>query len=134
RPGAASAHRYPRLETRASSLEAMMEVMRSDDGRSFRQALRSYAPPPLHAIYADVEGNIGYQTATLVAARSGDRLLPRIGWTGEDEWSMVPFEDLPSMLNPRTSFIINANHHGAGSCYPYRVGAGRGDAPRTRRL
>ncbi|PYV07563.1 MAG: hypothetical protein DMG07_28305 [Acidobacteria bacterium] len=121
------ARRYTLLETPASSLESMMEVMRSDDWRSFRQALRSYASPPLHAIYADVEGNIGYQTATLVAARSGDRLLPRIGWTGEDEWSMVPFEDLPSMFNPRASFIFTANHLAAGSWYPYRVGAGRGE-------
>ena len=134
KPGEVFALHYTLLWTPSSSLESMLDVMRAADWSSVRNALAGYAAPPLHMIYADVQGNIGYQTGTLVPVRTGDTRLPRKGWTGEDEWTMVPFEELPSMLNPRAGHIFTANHLAAGSWYPYLVGGGRGDGPRSLRL
>jgi penicillin amidase len=134
RPGEAYALRYTVLESDSASIGSVLDFMRAADWTAFRSALRPYVTPPFHLIYADTAGHISYQTGTLVAARTAERLTPRVGWTGEDEWSMVPFDDLPTMLDPRAGFITTANHLVAGSWYPYLVGAGRGDGPRSLRL
>jgi penicillin G amidase len=134
KPGEVYALHYTILWVPTSSLESMLNVMRAADWSSVRKALAGYAAPPLHMIYADVQGNIGYQTATLVPARMGDTRFPRKGWDGGDEWTMVPFEELPSMLNPSAGHVFTANHLAAGSWYPHLVGGGRGDGPRSLRL
>ena len=116
------------------SLGALLELMRATDWATFRQALSHYVGPPGHFIYADVEGNIGYQAATTTPKRRGDRTQPRTGWTGEDEWELLPFDELPSMLNPERNYIATANQLTAGSWYPYRVGSSIGGGPRSWRL
>ena len=81
-----------------------------------------------------MEGNIGYQAGTTTPKRRGDRTQPRTGWTGEDEWELLPFDELPSMLNPERNYIATANQLTAGSWYPYRVGSSIGGGPRSWRL
>ncbi|HEX4897285.1 MAG TPA: penicillin acylase family protein [Candidatus Limnocylindrales bacterium] len=95
------------------------------DFEGFREALAGYGSPSQNFVYADVEGNIGYQFPGLVPIRdgapTGDRI--RDGASGTDEWTgYIPFEDLPWQDNPPSGFIVTANNAAVDADYPYFVG------------
>ena len=66
-------------------------------------------------LYADVDGNIGYQMTGHVPIRArGEGLVPSPGWSGQYEWTAcVPFEELPHAFNPPDGLWANANQHPA---------------------
>ena len=67
--------------------------------------------PGQNFVYADRQGNIGYQMTGNVPIRSrGDGAVPVPG-TGEYEWTgYIPFDKLPSRFNPQDGFIVTANN------------------------
>ena len=89
----------------------------------FRQAARMLNVPAQNLLYADVQGNIGYQMPGMVPIRAkGDGTLPVPGWTGEYEWSgYIPFEELPYSFNPPKGYIVTANNAVVGEGYPYLI-------------
>ncbi|HNE05702.1 MAG TPA: penicillin acylase family protein, partial [Anaerolineales bacterium] len=74
-------------------------------------------------LYADVEGNIGYQMPGDIPIRkNGDGTLPVPGWTDEYEWEgFIPFEELPYALNPEEGYIVTANNQVNPWDYPYMI-------------
>lgn len=105
------------------TLRSVLNINLAQDWESFRTALREFDAPSQNMIYADVEGNIGYQTPGLIPIRQkGDGLLPVPGWTDAYEWSgYIPFDELPSSLNPPQGFIVTANNAIVGPEYPYSI-------------
>lgn len=89
----------------------------------FRQAARDFAVPAQNLVYADVEGNIGYQMPGKIPIRkNGDGLLPVPGWTDEYEWEgYIPFEELPYVFNPEKGYVVTANNAVVGEDYPYLI-------------
>jgi len=78
----------------------------------FRDASRLFEVPAQNLLYADVDGNIAYQSPGKLPIRAeglvGD--LPIPGWLSENDWQgFVPFEELPYMINPSSGYIITAN-------------------------
>jgi len=102
----------------------------------FREALRQWPAPAQNFVYADVEGNIGYQMAGLVPLRAkGQGLVPSPGWTGEYEWNgFVSFDELPSVLNPPTHYVATANNKIVDDDYAYFLGAEYLDGYRIQRI
>jgi penicillin amidase len=99
---------------------AVVSVDRAESWDAFRDALRGWDVPAQHFVYADVEGNIGYQLAGRIPIRAGDfdGLVPTIGWTDEHEWAgFLPFESLPHVLNPASGLIVAANHAAVPPAY-----------------
>lgn len=98
--------------------------------REFREALRNFEGPGQNFVYADVDGNIGYQATGLLPIRKGfcgDRLLD--GSSGQFEWQgYIPFDELPSVYNPESGIIATANQNPFPKNYPYAV-CGRFAAP-----
>ena len=94
--------------------------------REFRDALRLWDIPSQNFIYADVDGNIGYQTPGLIPIRkNGDGSLPSPGWTDDYEWTgFIPFDDLPSSYNPPKGYIVTANNPVTSRHYRYFLGDG----------
>ncbi len=90
----------------------LLALNRAGSWDEFRTALESWAAPPLNFVYADVDGNIGYQMAGRVPMRArGEGLVPAPGWDGAYEWTgFIPFQQLPTTLNPSTGFVATANH------------------------
>ncbi|OGN72995.1 MAG: peptidase S45 [Chloroflexi bacterium GWB2_49_20] len=78
----------------------------------FRAAARDFVVPAQNLVYADVEGNIGYQMPGYIPIRkAGDGRLPVPGWTGEYDWQgYIPFEELPFVFNPKSGYIVTANN------------------------
>jgi penicillin G amidase len=89
----------------------------------FRQAAAKFNVPAQNLLYADVQGNIGYQTPGSIPIRkNGDGRLPVPGWTDEYEWiGYIPFDQLPSVLNPPKGYIVTANNAVAGAGYPHLI-------------
>ncbi|HZP26503.1 MAG TPA: penicillin acylase family protein [Dehalococcoidia bacterium] len=97
---------------RAHQVAGLLKLMQASDWPEFRQAARHWPGATINFVYADVDGNIGYQMGGLVPLRGhGLGLLPAPGWSGEYDWQgFVPFEELPSVLNPREGWVANANN------------------------
>lgn len=104
--------------------------------KEFRDAMRRVWGPAQNAVYADVEGNIGYIMAARVPIRKkGHGEVPVPGDTDDYEWTgYIPFEQLPQALNPESGFIATANARVVGPTYkPYLTD--RWDEPyRTARI
>lgn len=77
----------------------------------FRRAFSQWYAPGQNVVYADVDGNIGYQATGKVPVRAaGDGSLPVSGADNAHEWtSYIPFEKLPSIYNPPSGIIATAN-------------------------
>ena len=92
--------------------QAMFGMDRAANWEEFRSALQYFDVPSQNFVYADTEGNIGYQMPGHVPVRSGNHtgLMPVPGWTDRFEWQgYLPFEYLPHVLNPGKGCIVTAN-------------------------
>lgn len=120
--GAFLALRWTALESGTVSA-AVLRLNRARTWDEFRDALRLWTVPAQNFVYADREGNIGYQLPGRIPIRAkGDGLLPVPGWTGEYEWvGEIPFGRLPSMFNPARGYIVTANNRIVPDDYPYLI-------------
>jgi penicillin G amidase len=112
------------------------DVDSAQNWEEFRKAFSQLDAPGQNVVYADVDGNIGYQTTGRVPIRAaGDGSLPVSGADDAHEWTgYIPFEKLPSIYNPASGVIGTANGRIAPDGYPYSISA-EWDAPwRTERI
>ena len=102
----------------------------------FRHAFSTFEAPGQNVVYADVDGNIGYQATGKVPIRaSGDGSLPEDGSKNTYEWTgYIPFEKLPSIYNPTSGIIATANGRVTPNKYPYSVSTGWEAPWRTERI
>jgi len=99
---------------------AIVALDRADDWEDFRAALRDWDVPAQHFVYADADGNIGYQLAGRIPIRAEgvDGLVPAVGWTDEHEWKgFLPFDLLPHVLNPASGVLVAANQAAVPPAY-----------------
>jgi penicillin amidase len=103
------------------TLNAFIGVDLAQNWDDFRAALSHYGTPSQNFVYADVDGNIGYQTPGRIPIRAkGDGQLPVPGWTGENDWiGYIPFDELPRSFNPAKGYIVTANNAVVGPNYKY---------------
>jgi len=96
---------------------------RARNWEEFREALRYWHAPSQNFVFADKQGNIGYQMPGNIPIRAkGQGLVPVPGWTGEYEWSgYIPFEELPFVHNPPQHYIVTANNKIVPDDYPYFI-------------
>ncbi len=119
------AFKWTALSEPSELFRAVAELDRAQTFNQFRGALRSFAVPAQNFVYADVDGNIGYQMPGRIPRRAkGDGQLPAPGWTGEYEWQdYIPYEELPFSYNPPAHYIVTANNRVVSDSYPYFISA-----------
>jgi penicillin G amidase len=102
-------------------MRSVLLINQAQNWDEFRYALSFWDVPSQNFVYADVEGNIGYQSPGRIPIRSkGDGSIPVPGWSGEYEWvGYIPFDELPRAYNPPEGYIVTANNAVVGSDYPY---------------
>ena len=117
-------------------INAILGLNRAGNFEEFRDALRYWDAPSQNLVYADVDGNIGYQTAGIIPIRKkGFGLVPVPGWTDDFEWvGTVPFDELPLVYNPEKGFIVTANNPVASRNYPYLLGTSFAYGFRAKRI
>ena len=106
------------------------------DWNSFIETTRHIAGPGQNAIYADVDGNIGFTIPARIPVRAnGNGALPVPGDTDEYEWKgYIPFEELPRVENPPDGIIATANARTVGPGYKYYLSDRQAGPYRTTRL
>lgn len=102
-------------------IESGIQINLATNWEEFRQALSLWDAPSQNFVYADLEGNIGYQTPGRIPIRAkGDGSFPVPGWTDEYEWvDFIAFNDLPRSFNPEQGYLATANNAVVGQEYPY---------------
>jgi penicillin G amidase len=94
----------------------------ANNWHEFREIMKRVWGPGQNAVYADVDGNIGYVMAARVPIRKkGHGEIPVPGDTDDYEWTgYIPFDQLPQALNPDSGLIVTANARVVGPNYkPY---------------
>jgi len=102
-------------------LESVYHLDKAGNWDEFRDALQYWDAPSQNIVYADKDGNIGYQSTGLIPIRKkGSGMVPVPGWTGDYDWTgNIPYKSLPSVLNPTTHFIATANNKVVSDNYSY---------------
>ncbi len=117
-------------------LQSVLLLDQASNWEDFREALSYWDVPSQNFVYADVEGNIGYQAPGRIPIRaSGNGSMPAPGWTGEYEWvDTIPFDDLPRAFNPEEGYVVTANNAVVGTDFPYFLGMDWAPGYRARRI
>ena len=99
------------------------DVDGAQNWQDFRKAFSQLDAPGQNVVYADVDGNIGYQTTGHIPIRAaGDGSLPVCGTDDSHEWTgYIPFDKLPSIYNPPSGVIATANGRITPDEYPYSI-------------
>jgi penicillin amidase len=109
--------------------DAIMGFDTAKDFTEFRAAAELFSVPAQNLLYADVDGHIGYQApgtipvraTALAGAKPG--AWPAPGWTSSYDWKgSVPFDQLPSVLDPAEGFIVAANQQVSREPLPFLTG------------
>jgi penicillin amidase len=98
-------------------------VNSAQNWEQFRAAFGRFNGPGQNVVYADVDGNIGYQATGRVPIRAaGDGSLPVSGADDAHEWTgYVPFEEMPTVYNPPSGIIATANGRVTTDEYKYNI-------------
>lgn len=74
-------------------------------------------------VFADTQGNIGYRLSGMVPIRPrANGWLPVDGTISANDWTgMVPFDQMPHLLNPPSGIIWTANNRIVPDTYQYYV-------------
>ncbi|MEK7408160.1 MAG: penicillin acylase family protein [Acidobacteriota bacterium] len=113
-----------------------LDLNRARDWQAFRAALSRFAGPPQNFVYADRDGNIGYQAAGRLPIRKSYRGdVPVDGSSGNYEWEgYIPFEELPGSYNPAAGLVVTANQNPFPTDYLYRVSGSFAPPYRSRQI
>jgi penicillin G amidase len=112
------------------------DVDASQNWEEFRKAFSSLDAPGQNVVYADVDGNIGYQATGRIPIRNaGDGGLPVSGADNAHEWTgYIPFDKLPTIYNPPSGVIATANGRIAPDGFPYSISSSWEAPWRTERI
>ncbi len=134
--GYAVAMRWTALQP-GTTADAIFVINKATNWSDFRDAARLFEVPAQNLVYADVDGHIGYQApGRIPIRRTGNGNWPVPGWDPAYEWAdaPIPFDALPSVLDPRDGYVITANQAIAKQNYPYYVSSSYDYGYRSQRI
>jgi penicillin amidase len=106
----------------SNEMRTIYLLNRARNWQEFRDAVKTFNSVSQNIVYADVDGNIGLQTAAGIPVRKGGGQLIVPGDTDEYDWTgIVPFEELPYSFNPESGFVSSANNKTVNDDYPYYI-------------
>ena len=102
---------------------SFLDVDSAQNWDEFRRAFSQLDEPGQNVVFADVDGNIGYQATGHVPIRAaGDGSVPVNGADNAHEWTgYIPFDKLPSIYNPPSGIIATANGRITPDDYKYSI-------------
>jgi len=116
-------------------IRAGIALGRAHDWNGFRAALRDWAVPVFNFVYADASGRVGYQCAGRVPLRGRVRRGYRDAQHPDDTWhGYVPFDGLPSVVDPPRGYVASANERVTPGDYPYPLHGAWGTGHRAQRI
>jgi penicillin amidase len=99
--------------------DALFAIDRANNWAELRAAATLFEVPAQNIVYADVDGNIGYQSPGKIPVRGkGDGRWPAPGWDPAYDWKgYIPAAELPTVYNPVEGWIVTANQAVVGPRY-----------------
>ncbi|WP_091343364.1 penicillin acylase family protein [Micromonospora rhizosphaerae] len=99
--------------------DALFALNAAANWTAFRAAAALFEVPAQNIVYADVDGNIGYQSPGRIPVRGrGDGRWMAPGWDSAYDWKgFIPFAELPSVFNPADGYLVTANQAVVGPAY-----------------
>lgn len=107
-----------------TAFDAFLALNRAHDWATFRAAASLFDVPAQNMLYADIEGNIGYQLPGRIPIRADGHTgkVPIDGSSDAYAWlGYIPFDELPHLYNPESGYIVTANNSITGPDYPYAL-------------
>jgi penicillin amidase len=116
-------------------LTALLGANRARNCGEFRGALKPWHVPTFSVVFADVDGNIGYQATGRIPLRHRPERGYRAASDSADQWDgLIPFENMPAVINPRRGLVVTANNRVADDSYPYPLSGTWTSGHRARRI
>lgn len=101
-------------------LTALLDMNRARGCVEFRDACRPWICPTFNLVFADTDGNIGFQTVGRIPLRNIPERGYRPGWDPRHQWAgAIPFDEMPGLINPKRGYVVTANNRLAMSDFPY---------------
>lgn len=116
--------------------QSLLGINRAGNWEEFREAASLFDIAAQNLVFADTDGHIGYQATGDIPVRlRGDGRYPSPGWSGDYEWvGVIPFEDLPSLLDPPSGMIVTANQPVVDDGHPDLIGRDHAYGYRAQRI
>jgi penicillin amidase len=102
--------------------------------QEFRAALSKWWGPSQNVAYADDLGHIGYQAVGFIPYRPAGISGMPIADANHEWQGFVPFDQLPSTLDPANGVIATANARITPDGYPFQLTLGWSDPYRNERI
>jgi penicillin G amidase len=113
------------LEPGGAPYLASLSMNQARTWEEFREACTRNNVPAENMIWADKEGNIGWQATGISPIRKGFSGLVALSGGGSQEWEgYLPIAHRPNALNPAAGFIATANENVTPAEYPFQEALG----------
>ena len=112
----------------------LLDIDAAANWQDFRAALGRWWGPSQNVVYADDQGHIGYQAVGFIPYRPQGISGVPIADENHEWQGFVPFEQLPSTLDPANGVIATANARITPDGYPYQLTLGWADPYRNERI
>ena len=108
------------LEPGGAPYLASLRMGQATNWEEFREACAYNHIPAENMVWADREGNIGWQATGIAPIRKGFSGLVALPGDGSKEWGgYLPILDRPHALNPSNGYIVTANENVTEETYPH---------------
>ena len=133
--GYALALRYTALVEPNTSFDALLPMLRAPGADELEEALRPWVDPCNNILFADVNGQIGYERGArspfVPRPTPGCRCpVGRLHMTGKG----IPFTDMPHLRNPGAGYMVTANNRIVDESYPHYLALHYEPGFRARRI
>jgi penicillin G amidase len=108
------------LEPGGAPYLASLRMGQAASWEQFREACRYNHIPALNMVWADKNGNIGWQATGIAPIRKGFSGLVATSGDGSQDWAgYQPMLDRPHGFNPPYGYFATANENQADNSYPF---------------
>lgn len=116
-------------------LTALLGMNRANNVTEFEESLRPWHVPTFSLVFADTEGHTGLKISGRIPIRNVDERGYRPGWEPAHQWTgLIPFEDMPGVVDPQQGFAATANNPLATDAYPHPLSCTAPAGYRARRI
>lgn len=106
-----------------AELRAVLGFNKAKTWGDFEKALEDFKAPAQNFVFASKDGTIAYKANGQIPIRKqGEGQLPVPGDSSDYGWEgFIPWDELPTLVNPKEGFIATANNQVVGEDYPYHI-------------
>jgi len=116
-------------------LTALLGMDRARSASEFYESLRPWHVPTFSLVFADTAGHIGLKTSGRIPIRNVPERGYRPGDDPAHQWDgLIPFEEMPGVIDPAQGFAVTANNPVATSDYLYPLSCTSSSGYRALRI